>query len=119
MSILLFKLNNVGFEEAEDVRKLLNEHEIKYYETDAGRWGISIAALWLVDKQQLPQAQQLLTEYQSQRSALAQAANKENEGAKHSILAHFKQAPLQCLVLIAAIIAITYFSIAPFITIEF
>ena len=42
MAMLLFKLNNVPDDEAMDVRQLLDDNGIHYYETDAGRWRVGV-----------------------------------------------------------------------------
>ena len=52
MPELLFKLRNVPDDEAEEVRQLLNDHEINFYETRAGGWGISMPGIWLPDDRQ-------------------------------------------------------------------
>lgn len=49
MSKLLFKLRGVPDDEADEIRALLAEKQIEYYETSAGNWGISLPALWLQD----------------------------------------------------------------------
>ncbi len=67
MSTLLFSLRGVPEDEAEDIRQLLDEHHIDYYETDAGNWGISMPALWLQQSDDLPRARQLLDDYQLKR----------------------------------------------------
>jgi len=72
MSTLLFKLRNVPEDEAADVRELLEKHNLDYYETSAGSWGISLAAIWLKDDTRLDQAKSILQEYQQQRTANAQ-----------------------------------------------
>ncbi len=111
MSILLFKLNGVSDEEAQEVRELLDEHHISYYETDAGRWGISVAALWLRDKEQLERSKELLAQYQQQRQL-------QDREPPLPFSARFKQAPLQHLLIVIAIAAIAYISIVPFLTIK-
>ncbi len=67
MSTLLFSLRGVPEDEAEDIRQLLDEHHIDYYETDAGNWGISMPALWLQQSDDLSRARQLLDDYQLKR----------------------------------------------------
>jgi hypothetical protein len=39
MAKILFRLNGVSDEEANDVRELLANHAIDFYETSAGNWG--------------------------------------------------------------------------------
>ncbi len=77
MSSLLFKLNNVPEDEAADVRELLQNHHLEFYETSAGNWGISLAAIWLKDEDRLDEAKAILDEYQQQRAANAQQAFSE------------------------------------------
>ncbi len=68
MSILFFDLRGVPQDEADDVRTLLNAHQIEFYETNAGMWGISLPAIWLYQPNDLPLAAKLFAEYQQQRS---------------------------------------------------
>lgn len=69
MAILLFSLRGIPEDEAYEVRELLTEHQIDFYETSAGNWGISMPALWLRDHSELEKARQLLNAYQQQRYA--------------------------------------------------
>ncbi len=109
MSVLLFKLNGVGDDEADEVRELLEENQIDFYETDAGRWGISVAAIWLKDTEQLEQSKRLLEEYQQQRQL-------QYREPPLPLATRFKQAPLQHILIVVAIVAIAYISIVPFIS---
>lgn len=67
MSILLFSLRGVPDDEAYEVRELLTEQAIDFYETPAGNWGVSMPALWLKNDDELAMAQSLLNSYQQQR----------------------------------------------------
>lgn len=67
MSRLLLNLRHVPDDEAEEVRALLNEHGISFYETQAGRWRISLAGIWVEDAD-YPQAQAHFSAYQEQRA---------------------------------------------------
>lgn len=120
MSVLIFRLNGVGDNEAQDVRELFDNNNISYYETNAGRWGISVAALWLNDKTQLEDAKALLAHYQQQRLLRIQSADDDDPeyGKPLSFTQRLVRAPLQYLLLIAAILAILYISIIPFISIS-
>ena len=77
MAILLFRLNGVPDDEAADIRALLEQRHIDYYETDAGRWGISVAAIWLRDEDRLIEARRLIDAYEEERAATARAAYEE------------------------------------------
>lgn len=79
MPILLFPLRGVPEDEADEVRALLDEHHIDYYETYAGNWGVSMPGLWLRDDVELIKAKALLRIYQEQRY---QAAHDEYERLK-------------------------------------
>ena len=59
MRSLLFNLQNVPEDEAEEVRALLHENEIRFYETQSGRWRIGLAGIWLPDGNQKLEAQSL------------------------------------------------------------
>jgi len=60
MSALLFSLRNVPYDEAEEIRQLLTSSEVEFYETPAGKWGISSPAIWLQDKNELQRAKSLI-----------------------------------------------------------
>ena len=68
MSKLLFSLRNVPDDEAEDIRTILQENNIDYYETPPGNWGISMPAIWVRDVLQFNQANDLLNDYQGKRA---------------------------------------------------
>jgi len=109
MAELLFKLTHVPVDEALQVRQLLQSQDIDYYETDAGTWGVGIAAIWLPDNQQLEQAKKLIEQYQRERCEAAQA-----EPCQHSLWDSFLRAPLRFILAISFVTAILYLSIAPF-----
>lgn len=69
MAVLLFNLHNVPQDEADEVRQLLQENRLDTYETTSGRWKSGVAAIWLADQNQLPQARALLDAYQAERVA--------------------------------------------------
>jgi hypothetical protein len=110
MSVLIFKLNGVSEEEAEDVRQLLEEHRCDYYESSAGRWGISVAGLWLQDKSQKDYARELIDTYQQQRVQRLQGQNEPAPSLWH----RFRVAPAQMVAMFILIVIIMYVSIAPF-----
>ncbi len=117
MARLLFKLNGVPEDEAQDIRELLDEHAIDYYETPAGRWGISLAAIWLRDEEQWQQANELIDRYQEQRylNARADYERQKAEGRLESWLDRLRHSPLQMIIYLLAIAVILYISLYPFI----
>lgn len=113
MAKLLFSLRNVPADEAEDVRELLEQHRIDYYETGAGNWGISMPALWLNNEEDYPVAVQLLDAYQQKRCleqrALYQALKQA--GKHRRIRDVFRERPLLFLLYVGFSAFILYISI--------
>lgn len=116
MPILLFRLNTVPADEAHEIRALLDSHHIDYYETDAGRWGISLAAIWLRDDSQLERARRLIDDYQQQRSEQARATYAElsRNGQQETFLQRLAARPAQLLLYLLAILVILYLTLMPF-----
>jgi hypothetical protein len=117
MPALLFRLANVPDDEAADIRQLLDEHGVDYYETSGGNWGISVAAIWLRDKGQLEQARSLIAQYQSSRCQRQRDDYEERKRmGQHKTLADsFREQPLRFVLYCGIIIVILYFSIKPFV----
>ena len=118
MSVLLFRLNGVPDDEAYDIRELLNNNDLSYYETSAGKWGISTAAIWLTDNNQLQKAQLLIEEYEQERLLRARKEFEQlkDEGKIDNLFDKFRQNPIQFVCYFAIIVLIAYVSIKPFIT---
>lgn len=118
MPILLFRLNRVPEDEAEEVRELLSRNGIDYYETHAGRWGISVAGIWLKDASQLDTAQRLLDEYQRERTARARELHEARRRAgEHETLAgRIMRQPVVSLLYLLAILLVLYFTLMPFLS---
>ncbi len=116
MPTLLFKLNNVPEDEAEEVRELLTEHGIDFYETEAGRWGISLAAIWIKDKSQLTKAWELITRYQHERGARARAyyEEKRQAGEHETVVSRFMHHPIRFMLYLLGILAVFYLTVMPF-----
>lgn len=118
MARLLFRLNGAPEDEVREVRELLTEHRIEFYETDAGRWGVSVAGIWLPDDTQLERAQALLDAYQAERTHRIRAHFEAQRlaGRHDTLAARLWRHPLQTLLYAIAIGAILYLSIAPFVS---
>ena len=117
MATLLIKLNGAPDDEVEELRQLLNDNVIDFYETDAGRWGISIAALWLSDDTQLEKARSLIDDYQQQRSLRIRAEYEaQRRAGKHeTLLRRFINKPIKFFLYLLLIAVILYLTLAPFI----
>lgn len=110
MAKLLFRLRNVPEDEIEEVQTLLNEHQIDFYETSAGNWGISMPALWVRDETQYPQARALLDAYQADRSARVRAeyARLKQAGRHETILSRFRANPFVFIAYLFVVYALVY-----------
>jgi len=116
MPVQLFKLRGVPDDEAEDIRELLGHNEIDFYETPAGNWGISMPALWLQDETQLVEAQQLIAQYEDDRSVHLRAEydRLKKAGKNKTIIDSIKEHPLRFVIYLAIIAAVIYLSTKPF-----
>lgn len=120
MATLLFKLKGVPDDEADEVRTLLNENNIDFYETPPSIWGVSMEAIWLRDDTQLDTAKQLLTTYQQQLAIRVKEEYQalEKEGQAPSLWRKFKEDPMQFIVFTLIIALIIYLSIQPFMSLS-
>lgn len=112
MAVLIFKLRFVPDDEAQDIRDLLNEHDIDFYETSAGILGFSMPGIWLENDEQQAEASRLIDEYQALRQARVQ---KEYRLSNRTVLQMFKEDPLRYLGIVLVIALICYFMIFLFI----
>lgn len=116
MAKLLMQLNGSPDDEVEEIRILLNDNNIDFYETDAGRWGISVAGFWLKDESQWHNAITLLHDYQQQRSARVRAEFEElrQRNEHDTLLRRFLRNPLAMIFNLIILLVILYFSLFPF-----
>ena len=117
MPELLFKLRNVPEDEADEVRALLNDNSIRYYETDEGSWKIAVPAIWLPDASQLQQARNLLAEYQSARLQQARARREQEiaAGTAPTLWTMIRRNPVRFLLYLGGAGVIIYLSLMPFV----
>ena len=116
MARILFKLSGVPDDEADEVRQLLKDHDISFYETHAGNWGISVAAIWLTDDSRFDEARILLDEYQFKRAARLRNEYEQlsRVDRQRSWIVNLITRPLRLFVYGAIILAVIYLSIVPF-----
>ena len=119
MAKLIFKLKSVSYDEADDIKNLLTENKIEFYESPAGNWEISMHALWLNDEAQYAQAKQLIDEYQVKRSQRIrlETQQKIDQGEYETFIQRLFNKPIQFFITLAIIIFILYLSIVPFLEI--
>lgn len=116
MSKLLIKLRHAPDDEIQDIRNLLQEHRIDFYETGAGAWGISAPGIWLNHEHQYDRAKALLDEYEAKRFREQRAEYERlcRVGQHRTFLQNLMENPLQVTLysLIAGLIL--YLTISPF-----
>lgn len=119
MSVQLINLRGVPDDEAEELRELLKTNEIDYYETPAGRWGVSMPAIWLHDSNQLEKAKLLVGKYENERFARVRSEYEalKREGKHRTIIDEIKENPLRVVIYLAIIVVVIYLSTKPFIDI--
>lgn len=104
---LLMNLRDVPDDEADEIRALLVERRLAFYETPPNRWGVSAGGIWVRNQQDFEEAERLTAEYQLQRRDKARAEYRaaKREGAARTIWGAFRENPLPA---IAALIAIAF-----------
>lgn len=117
MPVPLFRLRNVPDDEAEEIRQLLTENHIEFYETPAGNWGISMPSIWLDDDTQLVRAKALIESYQEERAIRKRQEYEQlkKEGKQRTIFDVAREQPLLLIFYLAIVSLILYVSTKPFI----
>ncbi|MEN0036453.1 MAG: DUF6164 family protein [Cellvibrio sp.] len=117
MARLLFKLSNVPDDEAEDIRALLSNHDIHFYETNAGFFRVGLDAIWLADGAQEETARELIRSYQAERVIRQQEnyAQLVEAGQIPSVWQRFCAQPIRFIALVVAIIFVASLTVVPFV----
>lgn len=112
MAKRVFSLRDVSDEEAEDVRALLTDNQIEFYETSAGRWQISVAALWVRHDDDFSQARTLIDHYQNQRRE--QFRNQPPTSFWRHLFSH----PVESVFVVVALLFVLGLSLSPFLSLN-
>lgn len=118
MAKILLRLRLVPDDEAEEVRRLLDRNHIRWFETSAGRFGLSFPAIWLKDEEDWGRAQQQLDNYQRQRMLQARAVleRQVRNGTAETFVSKLISRPAQMVLALAAVLVVVYFSVVPFLS---
>ncbi len=116
MAKLLFNMHGVPEDEIEDVRVLCESQGYDVYETEAGRWGIGLAAIWLKDEQQYPAARLALDEYQLGRyqDAEEERIQVQKLTFQQGLYIKFKQDPVNFAMTFLGLVAVLGLTLYPF-----
>lgn len=112
MAKILFRLSGVSDDETNDVRELLTNNAIDFYETSPGNWGVSMPAIWLSDDHQFEQAKALLDAYQSERTVRMREeyARLKREGKNKTFADAVMQNPVRFTIHLALALLVIYLS---------
>lgn len=114
MAKLLFRLNGVPDDEADDVRHLLDHTHIDCYETTAGRWGVSLAAIWVRDEGEYDKARQLIDDYQETRRQQAQSVSEQEH--PQTFIERAAERPVDLALVALGVLTILGLTLWPFLT---
>lgn len=108
MSKLLLNLRHVPDDEAADVRKLLDDHGIAWYETDPGNWWISAGGIWVKHDPDFARAKEAMAAYQAGRASAAREAHARDvaEGSAETFSDRLRADPVGVAVRIAGMLLI-------------
>lgn len=112
MAQLVFRLKNVPEQEADDIRELLQAHDIDFYETSAGRWQISMAGIWVRDKEHAHAAKALIAKDQALRAS--QASPITARDWLSGFVTHARQNPVEFAFTLVALLLVLSLSLIPF-----
>ncbi|MBJ7538014.1 DUF6164 family protein [Marinomonas transparens] len=112
MATLVFRLKYVPDEEANDIRQLLMDNDIPFYETSAGRWQVSMAGLWVKDKEQAMKALELIRADQIVRAKDMRPVSFGQWVLGY--LQHARQNPAEAFFTLLAIVLVLGASLYPF-----
>lgn len=113
MAKIIFSLKYVEEDEANDIRALLMEHDIEFYETTAGRWQISLAAIWVRNNEDYGKARALIEEDQKLRREAYQA-NIPDIALLPSLWRQCRHNPVEFLFTLVAIAFVLGLTLWPF-----
>jgi hypothetical protein len=113
-------MRDVPEDEAAEVRELLERHDIDYFETLPGNWGISMPGLWLKNPEEFDRARLLLDEYQQQRSTRMRSdyALRRQRGEVPGQLGFLLAHPVRSLMVVLLLGTVLYLSLAYFLGIQ-
>lgn len=97
MSRRLLDLRHVPDDEADDVRALLDDAGIDWYETPPSRWGVSAGAIWITDPADWPRVRALMDDYQTRRRerVTAERETARREGREPTFAQTLREQPLR------------------------
>lgn len=117
MAKLLLNLRNVPDDEANDVRALLEEHSISFYETRPSSWGVSSGGIWIEDNAVHVHAKELIDEYQRVRGEQARARHQQAllDGSAETFGSLLRRRPFFVLATLLGMVVVASLVLLPFV----
>lgn len=114
MPKLLLNLRQVPEDEAEEVRALLDELAVDWYETRPSLWGISHGGIWLREESRHAEVKARLDAYQRERQARARAHWDESvrRGEAPTFLGALQERPVRTLLALGAAALLVVLTVA-------
>lgn len=102
---LLLNLRGVPDDEADEIRALLAERNISFYETPPSRWGISAGGIWITERADVEAAERAFAQYQRRRleKARAEYLAARRSGAVGTIGSAVREDPMRAVVVLLGI----------------
>tara|TARA_B100001142_G_scaffold261758_1_gene264542 strand:+ start:859 stop:1179 length:321 start_codon:yes stop_codon:yes gene_type:complete len=100
-------MRHVPQDEADDIRRLLENHDIDFFETFSGNWGISVPAIWLKHDNQFEAARIVIDDYQEERIQRM----RENSRETKTMLQVFWESPSRFFIYLLAIAIVLFISL--------
>ena len=106
MSKLLLNLRHVPDDEADEVRAMLDEYHIAWYQTPLGFWGIFAGGIYVKEDAAFGRAKGLMATYQSQRQARARLEHEAavRDGTAETFQSQLRAEPARVVLTIVAIV---------------
>ena len=121
MPHLLQNLRYVPDDEAEEIRALLKDNRIEFYETPPSPWGISMGGIWTHDEDDAKRAKALLKVYaeERQRRVRAEWEQARREGRADTVVDVFRRDPVGVVVRVAVAAFVLYLMVSLFVAFVF
>lgn len=116
MAVLLLNLRDVPDDETAEIREMLDQHQIRFYETEPNRWGISAGAIWIKEDSEADRAKALMTNYQAERKTRAQAEYEtaKRGGTLETFWSQMRRQPLRFVMILFGVAIFVVLSLWPF-----
>lgn len=99
-------LRNVPEDEADDVRAMLDAHQIAFYETKPSIWGVSAGGIWVTEDAAFAEARRAMDDYQQQRAIRARAeyAAAKRDGTAETFITVLRAEPMRVVLSLLGIL---------------